>query len=282
VLKGSRTRHGKYQTPVYKRPSDLLNLVDEADRASTQDSLSHVRKTSTGTAPFPTRQQIEEGALDGHDLELLYLEDPVECFFMHIQGSARIEMTDGSTVRINYAGKNGHPYSSIGRYLIENNILSADKMSMQALGKWLRSDPDRGRRVMWQNKSFIFFREIGDAEGPMGAMSVTLTPGRSLAVDTSFHTLGTPLYVSAPGLKHATKGGGFNRLMVAQDVGSAIKGPERGDIYFGSGDKAGRTAGVTKHAGNFYVLLPSTVETADHGIRFGEHLQWQTTVKAGH
>jgi len=282
ILKGSRTAEGKFQTPVYKRPTDLLNVVDEADRASKQDGLSHVRKTSSGTAAFPTRQEIEEGALAGQDLELLYLEDPVECFFMHIQGSARIELTDGTTTRINYAGKNGHPYSSIGRYLIENDMLSADKMSMQALGKWLRSDLERGRRVMWQNKSFIFFREIDDAEGPVGAMAVPLTPGRSLAVDTSFHTLGTPLYVSAPNLSHATKSSGFNRLMVAQDVGSAIKGPERGDIFFGSGEKAGRIAGVTKHAGNFFVLLPATVEVAGDGIRFGEHLRWQTTVKDGH
>ena len=138
-------------------------------------------------------------------------------------------------MRINYDGKNGHPYKSIGRYLIDSGLLQANKVSMAALGKWPRADKARGQQVMWQNQSFIFFRELAnDAEGPMGAMSVGLTPGRSLAVDTGYHTLGTPLYVSAPELGHATKEGGFNRLMVAGYVGSAIKGAERGDIYFGS------------------------------------------------
>jgi membrane-bound lytic murein transglycosylase A len=282
VLEGSRTPQGKFQTPVYKRPTDLVNVVDEADRASKPDGLTHVRQTSAGESPYPTRAEIEQGALAGKGLELLYLEDPVEVFFMHIQGSGRIHLTDGTTVRINYDGKNGHPYTSIGRYLIDNNLLAANKVSMAALGKWLREDKARGQQVMWQNRSYIFFRELAnEAEGPMGAMGVALTPGRSLAVDTGYHTLGTPLYVSAPALGHATKERGFNRLMVAQDVGSAIKGPERGDIYFGSGDKAGKLAGVTKHEGNFFVLLPKSAQSAERGIRFGEHLQWQTTVKDG-
>jgi len=281
VLEGSRTPQGKFQTPVYKRPTDLVNVVDEADRASKQEGLTHVRRTSTGTsAPFPTRAEIEQGALKGMGLELLYLEDPVEVFFMHIQGSGRVHLTDGSTVRINYDGKNGHPYSSIGRYLIENKILPASKMSMQALGKWLREDKERGQKVMWQNQSFIFFRELDGSEGPMGAMQVPLTAGRSLAVDTGYHALGTPIYLSVPELGHGGKGRGFNRLMVAQDVGSAIKGPERGDIYFGSGAKAGKQAGTTRHAGNFFVLRPASEQTAEQGLRFGERLQWQTIVKS--
>jgi membrane-bound lytic murein transglycosylase A len=136
---------------------------------------------------------------------------------------------------------------------------------------------------MWQNASFIFFRELKghEAEGPLGALSVPLTAGRSLAVDASFHTLGTPIYVAAPSLKHATKSakksGGFNRLMVAQDVGSAIKGPERGDIYFGSGDKAGKLAGITRNAGSFFVLLPQPEESA---AQARERLPWQETEKA--
>jgi membrane-bound lytic murein transglycosylase A len=282
VMQGSRTAQGKFQTPVYRRPTDLVNVVDEADRASKPDGLTHVRQTSAGVSPYPTRAEIDQGALAGKGLELLYLEDPVEVFFMHIQGSGRIHLTDGTTVRINYDGKNGHPYKSIGRYLIDSGLLEANKVSMAALGKWLRADKARGQQVMWQNQSFIFFRELAnDVEGPMGAMSVGLTPGRSLAVDTGYHTLGTPLYVSAPELGHATKEGGFNRLMVAQDVGSAIKGPERGDIYFGSGDEAGKLAGVTKHEGNFFVLLPTSAQSAEQGIGFGERIPWQTTVKGG-
>jgi membrane-bound lytic murein transglycosylase A len=161
-------------------------------------------------------------------------------------------------VRLHYDGKNGHPYTSIGRYLIEKGLLAADKVSMGALGRWLRDDPERAKSVMWQNASYVFFRELkGDeAKSPMGAMNTALTPGRSLAVDAAHHALGTPIYVSAEGMTHVDKGG-FRRLMIAQDVGSAIKGPERGDIYFGSGDAAGRLAGVTKHPGRFIVLVPN-------------------------
>ena len=129
---------------------------------------------------------------------------------------------------------------------------------MGALKRWLKADPERAKLVLWQNASYVFFRELKDAEakGPLGAMSAQLTPGRSLAVDTSHHALGLPIYVNGEGMTHVDKTGTFNRLMIAQDVGSAIKGPERGDIYFGSGDGAGRLAGVTKHAGRFIVLLP--------------------------
>jgi membrane-bound lytic murein transglycosylase A len=279
VLEGSRTRAGPYQTPIYRRPPDLLNVVAETQRAVKSDSLTHVRKTDTGTQPYFTRAEIEQGALANKGLELLYLADPVDVFFMHIQGSARIHLTDGTTTRINYDGKNGHPYTSIGRYLVEKGLLDANKVSMQKLCKWLRDDPERGKQVMWQNASFIFFRELKDVEadaGPMGALSVSLTAGRSLAVDPTYAPLGSPVYVSAPTLPPISgkKGDGFNRLMVAQDVGSAIKGPERGDIYFGSGEKAGKIAGVTKHPGNFFVLVPVSVQ--DHPA-----LPWQTTDQAG-
>ena len=199
VLEGSRTPEGKFQTPVYKRPPDLVNVVDEADRASKPDGLTHVRQTAAGESPYPTRAEIEQGALAGKGLELLYLEDPVEVFFMHIQGSGRIHLTDGTTVRINYDGKNGHPYTSIGRYLIDNNLLAANRVSMAALGKWLREDKARGQQVMWQNRSYIFFRELAnDSRGADGRHVGGAHPGRSLAVDTGYHTLGTPLYVSAP------------------------------------------------------------------------------------
>jgi membrane-bound lytic murein transglycosylase A len=280
VLEGSRKREGRFQTPIYRRPPDLVNVVAETQRAAKTDGLTHVRKTAAGVVPYPTRAEIEQGALAGHGLELLYLDDPVDAFFMHIQGSGRIKLTDGTIVRLNYDGKNGHPYSSIGRYLIEKGLFAADKVSLQSLRKWLRADVERGKRVMWQNASFIFFRELKGSEadeGPLGALAAPLTPGRSLAVDTAYHTLGTPVYVCAPSLKHAGKGGGFSRLMIAQDVGSAIKGPERGDIYFGSGDKAGRLAGVTKHPGSFFVLLPASAQSAAEA---GERLPWQKIEKA--
>ena len=261
VLNGSRTRTQQFATPIYKRPADLVNLVHEAQRGAKADQLTHARKTAKGNEPYSTRAEIEAGALTGKNLELMYLADPVDTFFMHIQGSGRIKLTDGTTVRVHYDGKNGHPYTSIGRYLIDQGILAADKISMGALGRWLRSDPERGRQVMQQNASFVFFRELAgdEASGPLGVLSIPLVAGRSLAVDAGVHAIGTPVYVSSTALTHATessKKDGFHRLMVAHDVGSAIRGPERGDIYFGSGDKAGRLAGVTKHPGSFFVLLP--------------------------
>jgi membrane-bound lytic murein transglycosylase A len=257
LVEGSRTPKGVFQTPIYKRPPDLVNLVDETQRASVGMGLTHARKTDKGTEPFPTRAQIEQGALKDRNLELLYLADPVEVFFLQVQGSGRIKLSDGSIVRIHYDGKNGHPYSSIGRYLIEKGLLAADKVSMGALKRWLKADPERAKLVLWQNASYVFFRELKgpEAAGPLGALGARLTPGRSLAVDASHYALGSPIYVSGEGMTHMSKGGSFHRLMIAQDVGSAIKGPERGDIYFGSGDAAGRLAGVTKHAGRFIVLL---------------------------
>lgn len=258
VLDGSRTQEGRFQVAIYRRPPDLVNVVSETERGAKGSALTHVRQTTDGPAPYFTRAEIEQGALRDRGLELLYLDNEVDAFFMQIQGSGRIRLRDGSMVRVAYDGKNGHPYSSIGRYLIDTGLLQADKVSLGSLRTWLLANIERGRNVMWQNKSFVFFRELkgADAKSPMGVLNIPLTPGRSLAVDTTYHTLGMPIYVSAPKLTHAMRGG-FNRLMIAQDVGSAIKGPERGDIYFGSGDRAGKLAGITKHPGNFFVLLPA-------------------------
>jgi membrane-bound lytic murein transglycosylase A len=263
VLEGSRVETERFKTPVYRRPPDLVNVVDETMRGAIGGKLTHVRAIGDKLEPYPTRAEIEQGALNGRGLELVYLADPVDAFFMHIQGSGRIKLTDGTSIRIGYDGKNGHPYTSIGRYLIDQGLLAADGISLRSLAKWLRAEPKRGREVMWQNASYVFFRELErkDANAPKGALGIPLTPGRSLAVDASIHALGTAIYVSAPTLTHASKQGGFARLMIAQDVGSAITGPERGDIYFGSGDAAGRLAGITKHPGNFFVLLPREVKT---------------------
>jgi membrane-bound lytic murein transglycosylase A len=272
MLDGSRTAQGRFQTPVYRRPPDLVNLVDETQRAQAGLGLSHARKTATGIEPYATRAEIESGSLKGKGLELVYLADPVDLFFMQIQGSGRVKLTDGSVIRLHYDGKNGHPYSSIGRYLIEKGLLAADKVSMGALSNWLKADPERAKKVMWQNASYVFFRELEGAEAnaARGAMNSPLTPGRSLAIDTAYHVLGSPIFVRGSDMTHVDKSGAFNRLMIAQDVGSAIKGPERGDIYFGSGAAAGRLAGVTKHAGKFIVLLPKPApREAEQGGGFG-------------
>lgn len=260
LLQASRTPQGDFGTPVYRRPSDLVNMVSEAERGAKSDAFTHMRQTASGLAPHLTRAEIEQGGLAGQGLELLYFRDPVDVYFLQIQGSGRIELPDGRKIRIGYDGKNGYPYTSIGRELIQAGTFTSDNMSLKALSKWLKADRERAAPVMWKNQSYVFFRELSDSEsgGPVGALGTALHTGRSLAVDPAYHALGSPIYVCAPSLKHATRdAAGFNRLMIAQDVGSAIKGPERGDIFFGSGDKAGSVAGVTKHPGHFFVLEPA-------------------------
>ncbi len=269
LIKGSRAPSSVYQTPVYKRPADLVNVVAESERGAQSHKFTHLRQTANGLVPHMTRAEIEQGGLKGQDLELLYFRDPVDVYFMQVQGSARIELPDGELIRITYDGKNGYPYTSIGRELINSGTFTPDNMSLKALGNWLKDDRARAAPVMWKNQSYVFFRELkgAEAKGAMGALSIPLQTGRSLAVDTGYHALGTPIFVAAPNITHAGKADGFNRLMIAHDVGSAIKGPERGDIFFGSGDKAGKIAGITKHPGRFYVLRPvsgkSGTEIAD-------------------
>ncbi len=269
LIKGSRAPSSVYQTPIYKRPSDLVNVVAESERGAQSHKFTHLRQTVNGLVPHMTRAEIEQGGLKGQNLELLYFRDPVDVYFMQVQGSARIELPDGELIRITYDGKNGYPYTSIGRELIDSGTFTPDSMSLKSLATWLKDDRARAAPVMWKNQSYVFFRELkgAEAEGAMGALSIPLQTGRSLAVDTGYHAIGTPIFVAAPSIAHAGKADGFNRLMIAHDVGSAIKGPERGDIFFGSGDKAGKIAGITKHPGGFYVLRPvsgiSGTEIAD-------------------
>jgi membrane-bound lytic murein transglycosylase A len=205
--------------------------------------------------PYPTRRDIEQGALAGQGLELVWLADPVDAFVLHVQGSGTVVVEGGGSIRLTYDGKNGHPYTSIGRVLIDRGDMPAEGLTLDRLIDWLRADPARARELMWQNASFVFFRELTDGEaGPLGADRTPLTPGRSLAVDASHHVLGLPIFVDAPSL--LLDGRPMQRLMIAQDVGSAIRGPERGDIYVGSGDGAGRRAGAIKHPARFFVLRP--------------------------
>ncbi|MGE0767995.1 MAG: murein transglycosylase A [Hyphomicrobiaceae bacterium] len=257
VIDGSRTPRGKFQTPLLKRPADLVTVVN-AKRRELHAGLSHARRTPSGLEPFSTRAEIEAGALAGQNLELLYLASPVDIYFLQIQGAGRIRLQDGSFVRVQYDGKNGHPYASIGRYLIDKGLLAADKMSMGALGRWLKSDLVRAKEVMNQNASYVFFREMpADARGPHGAFDVALIAGRSLAIDPNFHRLGGLVYVSGPTLTPKGQSRPFNRLMVAHDVGGAIKGPERADIYFGTGETAEAQAGGVRHPGHLYALVPN-------------------------
>ena len=257
-VRGSRERTGVFQLPVYRRPDDLVTLVPDTYRARFNEQLTAMRRDGNELVPYYTREEIEAGALDDQDLELLYLDDPVELFSLQVQGSGLVRLGDGSTTRLSYAGKNGYPYTSIGKLLVERGEMALDAASMDSLKAWLRADPERAKRLMQENRSYIFFRELWAHEmeaGPIGAEGVALTPGRSLAVDASYHVLGTPIFVAAPGLKDEA-GRPFQRLMIAQDVGSAISGPERGDIFFGSGAAAGALAGTTHQDAKFFILVP--------------------------
>lgn len=258
-VEGAREPGPGFQVPVYGRPADLVALTPDEMRARFNDRLTAMRQTGDGLVPYYTRGEIDQGALTGRGLELLYLADPVELFFMQVQGSGRVRLLDGGTVRLSYAAKNGHPYSSIGKRLVELGQGGPKSMSMQGIKDWLRADPERGQKLMWVNRSYVFFRVLDGADagaGPIGAAGVALTPGRSLAVDAAYHALGLPIFVEAETLV-GPDGAPFRKLMLAQDVGSAIKGPERGDIFWGSGDGAGAIAGTTLAPARFIVLKPN-------------------------
>ena len=213
--------------------------------------------------PYFTRRQIEQGSLSSANLELLYLKSWPDLFFMQVQGSGRVRLREGGTVRLGYAAKTGLPYTSIGKVLIDRNELTREEMSMQALRTWLKNNPGQARQVMWENQSYVFFRELqdlGSGSGAIGAQKLPLTPLRSLAVDRRFWALGVPLWVSTTVFANGRLEP-FNRLMVAQDTGSAIKGAARGDVFMGTGHQAGLDAGLMDQAGSLTALLPRALAT---------------------
>ncbi|ARU02853.1 murein transglycosylase A [Yoonia vestfoldensis] len=202
-----------------------------------------------------TRRQIEQGQLaKGH--ELVWLSDPVDAFFLQVQGSGRIKLPDGSVLRLGFAAKNGLPYTSIGKELVARGVTSADQVSAAFIQSWVRQNPDAGRDLLWINESYVFFRiltDLADDDGPIGAMKRPVTAGRSIAVDPDHVPLGAPVWIEKDAPDPMT------RLMVAQDTGSAIKGAQRADIFFGTGPGAGAIAGGVKHGGRMIVLLPIAV-----------------------
>ncbi len=253
-LHGARSRGGSYQTPLYKRPDDLV-LVGLGRFKQDWRGKRLAGKIKNGQlVPYATREEIEKGKLRGKNLELVWVDDPVDAFFLHIQGSGRVLFADGSTMRVGYDGHNGHDYTSIGRILIEQGEIAREKMSMQAIREWLAAHPNKGQELMRQNSSFIFFRELND-DGPIGAQGVVLTPGRSLAVDKRFMPLGIPLFLYS--FTDPISSAPIARLVVAQDTGGAIKGVVRGDVFWGFGEEAAKRAGKMKESGSFFALLPS-------------------------
>ncbi len=259
-VRGSLTQTQEFQTPIYRKPEDLVVIGAGTNAPQVDKRLKAARRTQAGAlVAYYSRAEIEQGALRNQGLELVYLADPVDAFFIHVQGSARIALTDGTILRIGFAAKNGHPYTSIGKVLLDKGELPRDEVTMATIRQWFSRNPGRVDEITWQNKSFIFFREITEGDpssGPVGAQGIALTAGRSLAVDRNFHELGLPFWIDAeiPDGRGGTEP--FRQLMIAQDTGSAILGAGRGDIFFGSGAAAGRRAGPTQHNGDFYILLP--------------------------
>ncbi len=252
VLQGSRRPSPRFRIPVYRRPSDLEPLPEGHPLAAM--GLTAGRRTERGFEPYPERAEIEAGALEGQGLELLYLDDAIDAFIMHVQGSGRIEFGDGTAARLTFDGKNGRPYTSIAKRLIERGDLTAEQADLAGMAGWLRAQPDPAGTLN-ENMSYIFFRELEPlSDGPRGSMGAGLSKGRSLAADPLYHALGMPIWVAAPRL--VFEGLPFRRLTVAQDTGSAIRGPMRGDIFAGSGAEAGRIAGKIRHACEFIVLKP--------------------------
>ena len=236
-------------------PDDLVT-VDLQRFSPDLAGKSVVGRVETGKlVPYHDRAAIDEGVLDGRELELIWLDDPVDAFFLHIQGSGKVLFEDGSVTRVGYAGSNGLKFYAIGRALIDEGKVPRNEASMQSIRDWLRANPAAGREVMQRNGRYIFFREvIGD--GPIGAQGVPLTPGRSMAIDRSLLPLGAPFWLDTtwPGTDRPLR-----RLVVAQDVGSAIKGPVRGDLFWGAGEAALEYAGGMKQNGSYYLLLPKAV-----------------------
>ncbi|MEP5759789.1 MAG: MltA domain-containing protein [Litoreibacter sp.] len=234
-LKGSRYRGGQYQYPLYKKPPEVKNGQQWASR----------------------RDIEEQRLLDGRDLEIVYVNDPVDVFFLQIQGSGRIGLEEGGSVRVGYAGKNGHEYRSVGQELVRRGVYDAHQVSAQVIRRWVKQNPEAGVELLRHNGSYVFFREVSEVpsdKGPLGAMNRSITPLRSIAVDPEYTPLGAPVWIEKQGASP------MRRLMIAQDTGSAIKGPQRADIYYGTGDVAGQTAGRIKDRGRLVVLMP--IQTA--------------------
>lgn len=259
LLKGSMTANDRYNVPLHVKPPELVSVDLGAFRADLKGRRIAGRVQGDRLVPYHDRAEIVSGALDGRDLELLWVDDPVDAFFLHIQGSGRVLMEDGRLVRVGYASQNGHAYTAIGRQLIAEGEIPREKMSMQAIRSWLDANPGRVDELLNSNSSYVFFRLLEDGDGPFGSANVALTAGRSLAVDMSHLALHVPVWLSASYPDPVSRDSvplPLERLMVAQDTGGAIRGEIRGDVFWGFGAEAEEIAGRMANAGRYWLLLP--------------------------
>jgi membrane-bound lytic murein transglycosylase A len=245
-IEGSRVPLPGY-VPIYRVPPDLIRCTKP------DGSTGRGRIDQTGTCTlYYTRAEIEDGALAGRGLELAWAKDPVDLFFLEIQGSGRITMPDGTVMRVGYAGQNGRDYVAVGRLLRDRGILPPGGANMQSIKDWIRANPDQGRELMRENPSYVFFKEL-TGPGPLGALNVAVTPHASVAADPNYVPLGAPIF-----LHHADRHE-VDGLWVAQDTGGAIKGPNRFDTFWGAGAEAVALAGGMSASGAALILVPKGV-----------------------
>jgi membrane-bound lytic murein transglycosylase A len=260
LLFGARAAGGPYTVPLYRAPRDLVRIdLARFDPELAGYSISG-RIEGNQFVPYYSRAEIEAGALQGRGLELLWVDDAVDKFFLQIQGSGQVRLADGSLTRVGYAGQNGHPYRAIGRDLIELGALQREEVSLQTIRAWLEAHPGSAATIMDRNRSYIFFeerRDLGPDDGPLGAQGVPLTAGRSLAVDLRHIPLGAPVWLETTGPWPEGEAP-FQHLMIAQDTGGAISGIVRGDVFFGAGARAEAAAGRMKSRGRYAILLPKS------------------------
>lgn len=262
LLEGALAPDAVHRYPLYERPDDLVTVELGCFDPSLEGRRIAGRVERGRLVPYPTRAEIDAGALAGRGLELAWVADPVALFFLHVQGSGRIRLVEGGELRVGYAEQNGHPYRAIGRDLVEMGALAREEVSMQRIKAWLAAHPERTFELLHKNPSYVFFRRLElepGAPGPPGSQGVALTPGRSIAVDRRFVPLGTPLWLdtTAPFPEGERP---LRRLVVAQDTGGAIRGPVRGDVFWGSGSEAEHTAGHMKSRGRYWLLLPAGLD----------------------
>jgi membrane-bound lytic murein transglycosylase A len=269
VIDGSRTQTEVYTVPVYRRPSNLFVRGFNQDSPSLPNKGQVFRKIGRRKlVPYYDRGEIEDGAISGRGLEICWLKSQTDLLFSQIQGSARVRLEDGSTIRINYDAHNGYPYTAVGRILIDRGIIPKEQMSMQKIREWMDQNPDGAKELRRQNRAYLFFREVNlsDKDEAVGAQGVPLTPGRSIAVDKALHVYGTPFFIEGElPIESEVSKTPFHRLMIAQDTGSAIVGPARADLYFGAGVEAGKVSGRLRHNMHFVMLVPKSLDPAARG-----------------
>ena len=259
-VEGSLEKTAEFQIPVYAKPKDLIRF-DEGQQKILGFGYGRIKNNKPSY--YYTREEIENGALADQGLELLWLKHRADAFFVQIQGSGRVRLPNGKSIRLGYAAKSGLPYTPIGKVLIDQGALEKETVSMQTIRAWLDQNPKKSQAMMWNNKSFVFFRilkNVPDELGPVGAQHVHLTPKTSLAVDRRYWAFGTPVFLNIDlELGSSTQENNWQSLMIAQDTGSAIRGYARGDVFWGSGDQAALTAGKMKAEGEMIVLLPNSL-----------------------